>query len=218
MANRGAHDSSRHDDSGSSGSGRLSNCSGSTSSDRFISGRCSEGVDAASLFTSSGDYFTLVEGGNTSLKDISALVMSNLACTLVGAATPGLSESVSEIGSTSALHQADTTGDGTNQGSTPPNLIAECSSVERYVAAPTLEVNNTTSSCFTNDHCPPHGMVSLCGRRREMEDAVVAVPTFITLPCSFVGGCNCSDTSPACGFSALHFFGVYDGHGGSQVS
>jgi hypothetical protein len=76
---------------------------------------------------------------------------------------------------------------------------------------------SSPSSCVADNRCPPHGMVSLCGRRREMEDAVAAVPNFMTLPCDVVGGCNCDSPSMSGFLSALHFFGVYDGHGGSQV-
>ncbi|CAM6002940.1 unnamed protein product [Sphagnum balticum] len=83
---------------------------------------------------------------------------------------------------------------------------------------PVALASSPSSSCVADNRCPPHGVVSLCGRRREMEDAVAAVPTFMTLPCDVVGGCNC-DTPSMSGFlSALHFFGVYDGHGGSQAA
>jgi protein phosphatase 2C len=45
------------------------------------------------------------------------------------------------------------------------------------------------------------GYVSVAGRLREMEDAVCAKPHFFQLPCG----------------SYVHFFAVYDGHGGSHV-
>jgi hypothetical protein len=70
------------------------------------------------------------------------------------------------------------------------------------------------ANCFANNECPSHGMVSLCGRRREMEDAVVSKDSFVVLPCSKVGGCDAAGLESA----PLHYFGVYDGHGGSQVS
>ena len=54
-----------------------------------------------------------------------------------------------------------------------------------------------------NSSCPPHGAVSVCGRRRNMEDFVHIAPEFVSDPKN-PGG-------------ALHFFGVFDGHGGSQV-
>ncbi|KAK3018631.1 hypothetical protein RJ639_003500 [Escallonia herrerae] len=52
---------------------------------------------------------------------------------------------------------------------------------------------------------PKFGVVSLCGRRRDMEDAVAVHPSF----CSVV-----DDGSTA----KLHYFGVYDGHGCSHVA
>ncbi|KAH7292617.1 hypothetical protein KP509_29G077800 [Ceratopteris richardii] len=60
---------------------------------------------------------------------------------------------------------------------------------------------------------PPSGKVLICGRRREMEDTAVIVPSFARIPkCSF------PVELPACHTSDLHFYGVYDGHGGSQAS
>lgn len=46
---------------------------------------------------------------------------------------------------------------------------------------------------------PRHGAVSACGRRREMEDAMTILPSF-------------ADDG------RLHFFGVYDGHGGPHAA
>lgn len=51
---------------------------------------------------------------------------------------------------------------------------------------------------------PRFGITSVCGRRREMEDAVAIHPSF-----SRKSDGNSND---------LHFFGVYDGHGCSHVS
>ncbi|CAA6655479.1 unnamed protein product [Spirodela intermedia] len=51
---------------------------------------------------------------------------------------------------------------------------------------------------------PEFGFVSLSGRSREMEDAVSLHP------CFYSPGDDCS--------SPLHFFAVFDGHGGSHVS
>ncbi|XP_078438683.1 protein phosphatase 2C 50-like [Wolffia australiana] len=55
---------------------------------------------------------------------------------------------------------------------------------------------------------PLWGYASICGRRAEMEDAFSAVPFF-----SRVNG-----EDAELGSSPAHFFGVYDGHGGSQVA
>lgn len=51
---------------------------------------------------------------------------------------------------------------------------------------------------------PKFGMTSVCGRRRDMEDAVAIHPSF----------CGPNPNFP----SGMHFFGVYDGHGCSHVS
>eukprot|EP01018_Ginkgo_biloba_P000467 Gb_30416 [translate_table: standard] len=53
----------------------------------------------------------------------------------------------------------------------------------------------------TREQCPPHGCVSVCGRRREMEDAISVLPAFV----DFLD-------------RKFHFFGVFDGHGGSQAA
>lgn len=50
--------------------------------------------------------------------------------------------------------------------------------------------------------CQSHGSVSLCGRRREMEDAVTVAPGLV------VAGKS----------ERYDFFGVYDGHGGAMVA
>ncbi|XP_051226726.1 probable protein phosphatase 2C 9 [Lolium perenne] len=52
------------------------------------------------------------------------------------------------------------------------------------------------------DRCPRYGVSSVCGRRREMEDAVSVRPDFLTGSSS----------------SRSHFFGVFDGHGCSHVA
>ncbi|GLJ38301.1 hypothetical protein SUGI_0779750 [Cryptomeria japonica] len=59
-------------------------------------------------------------------------------------------------------------------------------------------VSNDGNAVLTGrEFCPPHGCVSVCGRRREMEDATAIVPSFS---------------------EGRHFFAVYDGHGGSRVA
>ncbi|KAI3458657.1 hypothetical protein Pfo_015321 [Paulownia fortunei] len=52
--------------------------------------------------------------------------------------------------------------------------------------------------------CPKFGMISVCGRRRDMEDAVSIHPSF------------CGQNRNLSG--ELHFFGVFDGHGCSHVA
>ncbi|KAK3219969.1 hypothetical protein Dsin_013939 [Dipteronia sinensis] len=62
------------------------------------------------------------------------------------------------------------------------------------------------------------GEASEQGLRKTMEDTCGIYPEFMTLSCIEVGGC----TAPSCRYasvkSPVHYFGVFDGHGGSQAS
>lgn len=69
------------------------------------------------------------------------------------------------------------------------------------------------SSFGLEEHVIRWGYASICGRRREMEDAVTALPGFLSVASETVG-----DLESSTGKSALHLFGVYDGHGGSEVA
>ncbi|XP_030541689.1 LOW QUALITY PROTEIN: probable protein phosphatase 2C 6 [Rhodamnia argentea] len=62
------------------------------------------------------------------------------------------------------------------------------------------------------------GFTSIIGRRKEMEDAVAVVPGFMSRACDHVGGCSAPGSRTSGETSPVHFFGVYDGHGGSQVA
>ncbi|XP_076881852.1 protein phosphatase 2C 16-like isoform X2 [Bidens hawaiensis] len=71
-------------------------------------------------------------------------------------------------------------------------------------------------SVFRLEYLPLWGCNSVCGKRPEMEDALIAVPQFMKIPIKMfvadhVANPNSSDLT-------AHFFGVYDGHGGSQVA
>ncbi|XP_071715856.1 probable protein phosphatase 2C 24 [Rutidosis leptorrhynchoides] len=55
-----------------------------------------------------------------------------------------------------------------------------------------------------SDTLPKYGVASVCGRRRDMEDAVAIHPSFLT-----------KDDNQT---SSFHYFGVYDGHGCSHVA
>ncbi|KAH7565314.1 hypothetical protein JRO89_XS09G0185200 [Xanthoceras sorbifolium] len=61
------------------------------------------------------------------------------------------------------------------------------------------------------------GEVSKQGLRKTMEDTCGIYPEFMTLSCIEVGGC----TAPSCRYasakSPVHYFGVFDGHGGSEI-
>ncbi|TKY74885.1 phosphatase 2C 16 [Spatholobus suberectus] len=87
---------------------------------------------------------------------------------------------------------------------------------------PTLErsVSGTVGrSVFELDCTPLWGFKSVCGKRPEMEDAVATVPRFLKIPIQMLIGDRVPDGINKC-FSqqTIHFFGVYDGHGGSQVA
>ncbi|KAH9297823.1 hypothetical protein KI387_029505, partial [Taxus chinensis] len=80
-------------------------------------------------------------------------------------------------------------------------------------------VSSEGISCLVDSNrVPPWAYISIPGRRPEMEDAVAAVPGFFCLPCGVVGGCIAKDSQKSSESSPLHFFGVYDGHGGVQAS
>lgn len=74
-------------------------------------------------------------------------------------------------------------------------------------------------SVFEVDCVPLWGLTSVCGRRPEMEDAATTIPRFMKLPLHMLIGDRALD-GVARRLSHLtgHLFGVYDGHGGSQVA
>ncbi|KAK1434221.1 hypothetical protein QVD17_11140 [Tagetes erecta] len=76
--------------------------------------------------------------------------------------------------------------------------------------------SKVVKSVFELEYLPLWGSNSVCGKRPEMEDAVIAVPQFMKIPIKMfvmdhTVNLNLSDLT-------AHFFGVYDGHGGSQVA
>ncbi|KAL7114024.1 hypothetical protein ACP275_04G095700 [Erythranthe tilingii] len=72
---------------------------------------------------------------------------------------------------------------------------------------------------FELDCVPLWGSVSICGHRSEMEDAVMVVPHFMKIPIEmFTGDFGINGISQTLSQLSSHFFGVYDGHGGSQVA
>ncbi|XP_045822623.1 protein phosphatase 2C 56-like [Trifolium pratense] len=62
------------------------------------------------------------------------------------------------------------------------------------------------------------GHTSVIGRRKEMEDAIAVIPGFMSRTCDHVGGCTAPGSRSSGEITPVHFFGVYDGHGGSQVA
>ncbi|KAL2318020.1 hypothetical protein Fmac_031896 [Flemingia macrophylla] len=74
-------------------------------------------------------------------------------------------------------------------------------------------------SVFELDYTPLYGCISLCGRRPEMEDAVATIPRIMKIPIQLLIGDRVLDGMNKCFNQQMtHFFGVYDGHGGSQVA
>ncbi|KAL3500811.1 hypothetical protein ACH5RR_039904 [Cinchona calisaya] len=74
-------------------------------------------------------------------------------------------------------------------------------------------------SVFEVDSVPLWGVNSVCGRRPEMEDAFTTVPRFLKIPLQMLIGDHALDGMTKClSHLTTHFFGVYDGHGGSQVA
>lgn len=75
-------------------------------------------------------------------------------------------------------------------------------------------------SVFLIDCKPLWGCSSVRGRRSQMEDAYIVVPGFIEVPIRMltkepkIEGIDNVDAFKV----TAHFFGVYDGHGGTQVS
>uniref|UniRef100_A0A5B7ARV4 protein-serine/threonine phosphatase n=1 Tax=Davidia involucrata TaxID=16924 RepID=A0A5B7ARV4_DAVIN len=74
-------------------------------------------------------------------------------------------------------------------------------------------------SVFEVDYVPLWGFTSMCGRRPEMEDAVATMPRLLKIPIQMLIGDRVVDGMSRClSHLTAHFFGVYDGHGGSQVA
>ena len=79
-------------------------------------------------------------------------------------------------------------------------------------------LNRGSRSVFELGCIPLWGSVSIIGKRTEMEDAVAAVPQFIKIPIKMLIGDHVIDgINQSLTDLTGHFFGVYDGHGGSQV-
>lgn len=85
--------------------------------------------------------------------------------------------------------------------------VAAAATVAATAAATVTAAATPTASGTKGEVGPDHpkfGMTSVCGRRRDMEDAVAIHPAF----------CGPNPNFP----SGMHFFGVYDGHGCSHVA
>ncbi|XP_057776216.1 protein phosphatase 2C 50-like [Salvia miltiorrhiza] len=73
-------------------------------------------------------------------------------------------------------------------------------------------------SIFEVSYVPLWGLMSVSGRRPDMEDAVSIIPHFVEIPLQMlVDRPPDGLTSPVTHVTG-HFFGVFDGHGGAQVA
>ncbi|XP_073108982.1 probable protein phosphatase 2C 6 isoform X2 [Elaeis guineensis] len=87
---------------------------------------------------------------------------------------------------------------------------------EEAAGAAEVEARGGRQRCVGRRGAEMWGAAATVGRRREMEDAMAVVPEFMNLRCEEVGGCSAAPGSGK--ISHVRFFGVYDGHGGSQVA
>ncbi|XP_038710325.1 probable protein phosphatase 2C 6 isoform X1 [Tripterygium wilfordii] len=105
-------------------------------------------------------------------------------------------------------------GEDVRDGPDPkPSAVVLQFSLERQVSG------TVGRSVFEVEYVPLWGFTSLCGRRPEMEDALATVPQFMKIPIQMLIGDRIIDgMSKFLTQQTAHFFGVYDGHGGSQVA
>ncbi|MCL7049915.1 hypothetical protein MKW94_013741, partial [Papaver nudicaule] len=141
-------------------------------------------------------------------------------------------ESASELNRTISM-EIDNLEEPTSQRETPSDVAIE-SEARRLVEDDTNSTGSTSVLLVGQDRrtdgavcrsvsalgsLPRWGSISICGRRPEMEDAFSVVPQFFSVPLemlSFDGRVN--GANPDLSLLTAHFFGVYDGHGGSQVA
>ncbi|GAA0151377.1 protein phosphatase [Lithospermum erythrorhizon] len=86
-------------------------------------------------------------------------------------------------------------------------LVGDAEDVEKEVPRKKDIIDSSSSSKAEFEvvtEMSKYGITSVCGRRRDMEDAVAVYPSFCK------GGND--------GSADLHFYGVYDGHGCSHVA
>ncbi|XP_050218155.1 protein phosphatase 2C 77-like isoform X2 [Mercurialis annua] len=88
-----------------------------------------------------------------------------------------------------------------------------------YCCDPTLCDLPLEEKVYELENVPIWGSTSICGRRPEMEDAFAGVPNHLQVPAQMLmDDHGLSDLKKKAGCFSAHFFGVYDGHGGSQVA
>ncbi|KAL6984736.1 protein-serine,threonine phosphatase [Sarracenia purpurea var. burkii] len=119
-----------------------------------------------------------------------------------------------DVPSSSSPGASSSSGESLTALVTVPNILRPPAPAEEAVGGATR-----LKKCVGwNNKGVTSGFTSVIGRRREMEDAVAVVPGFMTRTCDHVGGCTATGSRSSGEISPVHFFGVYDGHGGSQVA
>lgn len=97
-----------------------------------------------------------------------------------------------------------------------PNLVDSSTSVSPSPSAAMEVMTLAIGHSVPDSTFPPSGKVLVCGRRREMEDAASIVPSFLNLLSERVSANESQPKNEK--VPEWHFFGVFDGHGGSQAS
>ncbi|KAK4368625.1 hypothetical protein RND71_012417 [Anisodus tanguticus] len=78
-----------------------------------------------------------------------------------------------------------------------------------------IKISRPNGLCF--DSVPLWGLTTIQGKRPEMEDTAIALPRFLRIPSQML--MDAAPVSHALSQTlTAHLFGVYDGHGGSQVA
>ncbi|KAK9066174.1 hypothetical protein SSX86_013495 [Deinandra increscens subsp. villosa] len=112
--------------------------------------------------------------------------------------------------------------EGIDNGQIVAKVISlEATTNEHTLKASVMEIadkkhSKVVKSVFELEYFPLWGSNSVCGKRPEMEDAVIAVPQFKKIPIKMLVMDHIAN--PSLSDLTAHFFGVYDGHGGSQVA
>ncbi|XP_016452988.1 putative protein phosphatase 2C 24 [Nicotiana tabacum] len=109
-----------------------------------------------------------------------------------------------ELCSTSVSRFCDNAVDNSSTDDEDQVRLVTKGSPPTIILAPILSPLNNSTLLVQSVASPKFGFASVCGRRRDMEDAVAIHPSF----------CQMKQENSA----ELHYFAVYDGHGCSHVA